>query len=237
MVLSNLRGLALRCMSLVIKVPTWQFFSAKLRKNQVSWLPCEVEALSIAAAITHFSPYIIQTHHRACVLPDSKPCVQAFENLCWGEFSSSPCFSTFLSVASRYQITLRNIAGSTILPSDFASRNAPDCEDPTCQVCSFVVECSDLHRTHAHLRQGTRSSEKLTYLKDIQRNLNVATIAKDGLLIVKRTDPLCQFRECINVPRKILHWLLTSLHIKLDHPSSHQLSYTGTSTHLIWMRI
>ena len=36
------------------------FFSAKLRKHQVTWLPCEIEALSIAAAIKHFSPYIIQ---------------------------------------------------------------------------------------------------------------------------------------------------------------------------------
>ena len=40
------------------------FFSAKLRKHQISWLPCEIEALSIAAAIKHFSPFIIQsTHH------------------------------------------------------------------------------------------------------------------------------------------------------------------------------
>ena len=32
------------------------FFSSKLRKHQVKWLPCEVEALSIAAAVKHFSP-------------------------------------------------------------------------------------------------------------------------------------------------------------------------------------
>ena len=35
------------------------FFSAKLRGSQVSWLPCEIEALSIATATKHFSPYII----------------------------------------------------------------------------------------------------------------------------------------------------------------------------------
>ena len=43
------------------------FFSPKLRKHQVTWLPCEVEALSIAAAIKHFSPFIIQSKHRACI--------------------------------------------------------------------------------------------------------------------------------------------------------------------------
>ncbi|CAG2246127.1 unnamed protein product [Mytilus edulis] len=66
------------------------FFSAKLRQTQRQWLPCEIEALSIAASIKHFSPYIIQSLSTACVLTESKPCVQAFEKLCRGEFSSSP---------------------------------------------------------------------------------------------------------------------------------------------------
>ena len=40
------------------------FFSAKLRKRQITWLPCEVEALGIAAAVKHFSPYCIQSHQK-----------------------------------------------------------------------------------------------------------------------------------------------------------------------------
>ena len=47
------------------------FFSAKLRKHQVTWLPCEIEALSIAAAVKRFSPYIIQSTHNTCLLTDS----------------------------------------------------------------------------------------------------------------------------------------------------------------------
>ena len=39
------------------------FFSSKLTKHQVNWLPWEVEALGIAAAIKHFSLYIIQSSH------------------------------------------------------------------------------------------------------------------------------------------------------------------------------
>ena len=36
------------------------YFSVKIKKNhQASWLPCEIEALSIAAAVKHFTPYII----------------------------------------------------------------------------------------------------------------------------------------------------------------------------------
>ena len=234
------------------------FFSAKLRDRQVTWLPCEVEALSIAASIKHFSPYIIQSHHKACLLTDSKPCVQAFEKLCRGEFSASPRVTTFLSTASRYQVSVRHIQGISNLPSDFASRNAKPCDEQSCQICSFIAEtedsvvravklddilrgdaklpysnratwleiqadCPDLRRTRAHLLQGTRPSKKLTKIRDVKRYLNVATLAKDGLLVVPRTEPLNSSQDRIIIPRQVVDGLLTSLHIQLDHPSSHQL--------------
>ena len=234
------------------------FFSAKLRGRQVSWLPCEVEALAIAVATKHFSPYIVQSNNTACVLTDSKPCVQAFEKLCRGEFSASPRVSTFLSTVSRYQASVRHVSGSAILPSDFASRNALPCEDLACQVCNFVnrteesvilrtstqdilagasrlpftsrtswlaiqSECPDLRRTRAHLHQGTRPSKKLTNIHDVKRYLNATTIAKDGLLVVCRNEPLAPCREAIVVPRQVLDGLLTALHLKLDHPSRHQM--------------
>ena len=234
------------------------FFSAKLRGSQTAWLPCEVEALSIAAATKHLSPYIVQSSKNTCVLTDSKPCVQAYEKLCRGEFSASPRVSTFLSVVSRYQASVRHVSGSAILPSDFASRNAPPCEQESCQVCSFIMrtkesvvrmssvqdvldgnvrlpftsrpawlaiqsECPDLRRTHSHLVQGTRPSRKLTNVKDVKRYLQVASVASDGLLVVKRHEPLSPSRECIVVPRQVLDGLLTALHIQLNHPSSHQL--------------
>ena len=233
------------------------FFSAKLRKHQVSWLPCEIEALSIAAAIKHFSPFIIQSTHQACLLTDSKPCVQGFEKLCRGEFSASPQVTSFLSIVSRYQVNVRHLAGTANVPSDFASRNAPECNEPRCQICNFVAlteysvvrstsvqdicglsglpfttrsawiqiqsECPDLRRTHAHLKQGTRPSKKITNIKDVKRYLNVATIAKDGLLVVHRQTPLSSSNDLIIVPRTVLDGLVTALHIKLDHLSKHQL--------------
>ncbi|RLC16965.1 MAG: hypothetical protein DRI57_10485, partial [Deltaproteobacteria bacterium] len=51
----------------------------------------------------------------------------------------------------------------------------------------------------------------------------MSTIATDGLLVVQRKDALAPTRECIVIPRQVLDGLLTALHIKLDHPSSHQL--------------
>ena len=85
------------------------------------------------------------------------------------------------------------------------------------------ADCQDLRRTHSHLIQGTRPSKKVTNAKDVKRYLNVPTIARDGLLVVKRNDSLSPTRECIIVPRKVLDGLVTALHIQPDHPSSYQL--------------
>ena len=132
-----------------------------------------------------------------CILTDTKPCVQAYEKLCRGQFSASPCVATFLSTVSQYQASIHHVAGSSILPSEFTSHNPPKCLHPTCQVCNFVQcmedsvirhtsiqeilsgsmkllftscaawlsiqsECADLHRTHAHLTQGTHPSKIFT---------------------------------------------------------------------------
>ena len=234
------------------------FYSAKFQKKQLDWIPCEVEALCIATAVKHFSPYIIQSKHKTCILSDSKPCVQAYEKLCRGEFSNSARVATFLATASRYQVTIRHLAGDTNLPSDFQSRNAPDCQVPNCQICSFVnsiedsvvrhisvpdiisgaakapytsrpawaltqAECPDLRRTHGHLIQGTRPSKKATKIRDVKRYLQVASVARDGLLVVKKIEPLKATSERIIVPRPVLEGLLTALHIKLVHPTCHQL--------------
>ena len=61
-----------------------------------------------------------------------------------GQFSSSPRVTSFLSSVSRYQVALLHLVGPANLSSDFASRNAPACDDPRCQVCSFVSEAEDL---------------------------------------------------------------------------------------------
>ena len=60
-------------------------------------------------------------------------------------------------------------------------------------------------------------------MRDVKRYLNVATIAKDGLLVVKRNQPLAPTSECIVVPWQVLEGLLTELHIQFSHPSSNQL--------------
>ena len=103
------------------------FFSAKLNKNQVTWLPCETEAVGIASAVRFFSPFIVQSEHKTRLLTDSKPCVEAYQKLSRGEFSSSPRVTTMLSTAARFQVIIGHLAGDQNVIADFQSRNAPQC--------------------------------------------------------------------------------------------------------------
>ena len=101
-------------------------------------VPCEIEGISIAAAIKFFDGYIIQSKKRTQVLTDSKPCVEAYEKLFRGQFSTNARLSTFLSAASRHHIVVQHLSGAANLPSDFASRNPYVCTDQKCQICCFV---------------------------------------------------------------------------------------------------
>ena len=115
------------------------FYNCKLPNFQRKWLPCEVEALAIACALNHFSPYIQNSKHRPQVLTDSKPCVDAAKKLLRGEFSTSARLSTFLSSTSRYNATVNHIPGSLNLVSDYISRHPLECPSPEeCAVCKFV---------------------------------------------------------------------------------------------------
>ena len=114
------------------------FFSQQLSPSHLKWFPCEIEGIAIAAAVKYFDGYIVQSHHRTQVLTDSKPCVDAYNKLLRGQFSSNVRLSTFLSAACRHHIVIRHIAGAVNLPSDFASRNPVVCTDSKCQVCIFA---------------------------------------------------------------------------------------------------
>ena len=103
------------------------YFSAKLKATQQRWLPCEIEALGISLAINHWGTHILESHHETQILTDSKPCIQAFQKLTRGQFSSSARVSTFLSTLSRYNVQLTHLSGIDNLQAD--------CEDPEhCQI-------------------------------------------------------------------------------------------------------
>ena len=234
------------------------FFSAKLKEHQTRWYPCEIEALSISCSIHHFSPYIRESDNTTQVLTDSRPCVQAWEKMKRGEFSTSTRVATFLSTLAEFDVEVQHISGVQNLPSDFQSRNPPECNSPSCQICSFVEEaqdtvirlitvdeilsgkvsvpynnrgvwkklqseCQDLARVHTHLKHGTRPTSKRTKLTTVKRYLQNVKIGKDGVLVVINSEPFFPPTELTVVPEHLIHGLLTSLHLTLNHATVLQL--------------
>ena len=85
------------------------------------------------------------------------------------------------------------------------------------------LDYPDLRRVYSHLKQGTCPSKKLTNMKDVKRYLNVVSISRDDLLVVKRDEPFAASRECIVISRSVVDRFLAALHVKLSHPSRHQM--------------
>ena len=65
--------------------------------------------------------------------------------------------------------------------------------------------------------------KETTDIKDVKRYLNNVTIAKDGLRVVKIHEPKKHTQERIVMSRQVLDGVITALHIKLAHPTAHQL--------------
>lgn len=234
------------------------FFSAKLKPHQRKWLPCEVEALAISSAVNHWGPYILESEHTVQLLSDSRPCVQAFKRLIQGCFSHSARVSTFLATLSRYNVTLQHIPGNMNLPADYQSRNPPECDNNTCQICRFISDTSEsicrlqvsdilegkcalpysspaawkatqqdcplLRRAYAHLSQGTRPSKKTKNIREVKRYMSLCSIGRDGLLVVRKEFPFANSKDLIVIPSKVLPGLISALHLRLEHPSKHQMS-------------
>ena len=88
-------------------------------------------------------------------------------------------------------------------------------------------ECPDLHHVKDQLQQGTCPTRKETSATNVKRYLNKVAIANDGLLVVRKSAPLCLTREVVVVPLQVVLGLMTALHIRLEHPTSSEL-YTIT---------
>ena len=58
---------------------------------------------------------------------------------------------------------MRHLSGSANLPSDFACCNAPDCDDPNCQVCSFVAQLEDSTVNAISVQDVLSGSAKLPF--------------------------------------------------------------------------
>ena len=82
-------------------------------------------------------------------------------------------------------------------------------------------ECPDLRRVFAHL--GTRPSRKSNDFKTVKRYLQRVTIGPGGLLKVKKPTAYNPELQLTVIPTQMGHGLITALHLRLQHPTHHQL--------------
>ena len=86
-------------------------------------------------------------------------------------------------------------------------------------------ECYDLKRLRQFLQNGTSPGKKSKNLRTVKRYISSRVVISDkGLLVVRNLQPLGPNIDRIVVPQQMLHGILTALHIKLSHPTSHQLT-------------
>ena len=85
------------------------------------------------------------------------------------------------------------------------------------------MNCPDLRRVHAHLSQGTRPTDKMVKVTSVKRYLCKDTISKDGLLVARHSEIFLPEKEFIVVPQNVLPGIITSLHLRFNHPSPTQL--------------
>ena len=123
-----------------------------------------MEALAIASAVQHFSPYVRESKHPLQVLSDNRPCVQAFAKLRKGHFSASTRVSTFLSTLTQYSVIMTHLKGSNNTSSDYASRHPQSCVDSSCQICKFVSELSDSVIHQLTVEDVLSGASRLPYL-------------------------------------------------------------------------
>ena len=120
------------------------FHSVKLQQPYDRWLPCELEALAFATAITSEYHIIKETKLPVIISPDSKAVADAVKLIKKGNFSTNPRIQSLITNVNRVPIIVQMASGKSELNScaDFQSRHPSICTAEQCAICSFVKEKS-----------------------------------------------------------------------------------------------
>lgn len=85
-------------------------------------------------------------------------------------------------------------------------------------------ECPDLRKVLEHKKNGTVPNKKAKNLRTVRKYLSAnILVARDGLLVRRLVKPLVACEQIV-IPEQTLQGILTALHLKLNHPTSHQLT-------------
>ena len=123
-----------------------EYFSAKLKGNQINWPPCDGEGLALATALKRFSHFLRESSLPTIVASDNKTVIQALNLMATGSFSTSPRLNALLASINIYPLKFRHISGKFKLneDSDASSRQPMECSDSQCSVCTFISNQAEI---------------------------------------------------------------------------------------------
>ena len=123
-----------------------EYFSAKLKGNQINWPPCDGEGLALATALKRFSHFLRESTLPTIVASDNKTVIQALNLMATGSFSTSPRLNALLASINIYPLKFRHISGKFKLneDSDASSRQPMECSDSQCSVCTFISNQAEI---------------------------------------------------------------------------------------------
>ena len=131
---------------------------------------------------------------------------------------SSPSCQVCKFVSESSIVSIQQITAESVLSEDhpipFFNRNA---------LKSLQMECPDLRRVHSYLSQGTRPTTKKKKMTSVKRYLQIVVISRDEVLVVRHAEPFQPEWELIVIPQHIASGIATAIHLRLHHPTSHQL--------------
>ena len=85
-------------------------------------------------------------------------------------------------------------------------------------------QCPDLRKVLDHLKKGTAPNKKSKNLRIVRKYISAnILVSPDGLLVRRLVKPLIASEQIV-IPQQTLPGLITALHLRLNHPTSHQLS-------------
>ena len=125
------------------KVPV-SFHSVKLQDHHKKWLPCELEALAFATAITAEYDLLKETKKPVIITPDSKSVADAVKLIRKGSYSTNPRIQTLITNVNRIPLIVQMASGKSNINncSDYQSRHTSTCDTKQCAICIFTSETS-----------------------------------------------------------------------------------------------
>ena len=147
----------------------------------------------------------------------SKNCLADF-----GSRNSTPCTHSTCTVC-RFLEESQSAGVNSVSVQDCISGSAKIPFGSPSAWLQIQLNCPVIQLTRKHLQQGTRPMKKLRNVRNVKHLIKIASVNKDGLVVIQKTNPLNWRSSLIVIPDHHTPGIITALHLQLGHPSAYQL--------------